>query len=161
MTIKAVDIGANEAAGTSGCMDEEKIWTYDSAEDKFKPTSDNWIWETNGKYSVIELPWEVNGYSFSDVQRSSVNKYTFTQNTESNVLLRVTNVWEKTGNLSLEKHVNGPSHDPNRGFTFTIHLQDGRHPVSGTYNYIGTNIRNGSLTFDDNGNAEIQYEFLK
>ena len=35
-------------------------------------------------------------------------------------------------------------------------MKDGRHPAFGTYNYIGTNIPNGSLTFDDAGTASIQ-----
>ena len=68
----------------------------------------------------------------------------------------MTNVYDRKGNLKVSKTVNGPSFDPDRRFTFSIHLQDGRYPVYGTYDYIGTNIRSGSLTFDDEGNAVIQ-----
>ena len=149
-----VNIAQDTATGNSGFLDDEKIWTFDGTD---YVASDNvWIWDNNARYTIIELPWEENGYIFSNTQHSTTNNYTFSQNTENNVSLRVTNEWNEKGNLSLEKAVQGPSADTNRKFTFTIHLQDGRYPVYGTYDYIGTNIRDGSLTFNDNGDASIQ-----
>jgi hypothetical protein len=61
--------------------------------------------------------------------------------------------------LAIEKKVNGSSVDPNRRFTFTVHLQDERYPVSGTYNtitYNGENTQNGVITFNDSGDASVQ-----
>ena len=154
--ITKLTIPANSATGKTDYLDEEKKWTFDSQQGKFVPTSDNWIWENHGKYTVIELPWSENGYRFSNIQHSPTNNYTFTQNTENNISIRVTNVWSEKGKLSLEKTVQGPSYDPERKFTFTIRLKDGRYPVYGTFDYVGTNIRNGSLTFNDAGEASIQ-----
>ena len=155
-TVVTTNVEAGTSHGNTGYLDAEKIWEYDSLAETFAPTSNNWIWSTGARYSVMELPWAENGFSFSDTQHSAINNYTFTQNAENNVSIRVTNVWNETGNLSLEKQVTGSSYDANKSFTFTIHLQDGRYPVAGVFNYTGTNIRDGSLIFDDNGNAQIQ-----
>lgn len=154
--ITRINIASGSATGKTDYLDEEKKWVYDADEEDFVPTADNWIWNNNAKYTIIELPWAENGYSFSDIQHSPVNNYTFTQYTTNNISLRVTNVWSKTGGLELSKTAQGPSFDPDRKFTFTIHLQDGRYPVYGTFDYVGTNIRDGSLTFNDAGDASIQ-----
>ena len=152
--ITELTIRAGEATGKTDFLDEEKKWAWNGNE--FEETEENWIWVNAQKYTVMELPWIDNGFGFSNIQHSPTNNYTFTQTSENNVQLRVTNVYERKGNLKISKTVAGPNFDPERKFTFTIHLQDGRYPVYGTYSYVGTNIRDGALTFDDNGNASIQ-----
>ena len=152
--IKHVTIRAGESTGDTGFLDEEKKWIWNG--NGFEETQENWIWENAKKYTVMELPWDENGFVFDNIRHSPVNNYTFTQTSDNNVSIRVTNVYDRKGNLKVSKTVNGPSFDPDRRFTFSIHLQDGRYPVYGTYDYIGTNIRSGSLTFDDEGNAVIQ-----
>ena len=153
-TITSLQIGGNESTGRTEYLDDEKKWELSG--DAFAATDEHWTWVNAAKYTILELPWEENGFRFSDIQHSPVNNYTFTQNEENNVVLRVTNVWAETGNLTLRKTVNGPNFDPERRFTFTITLHDGRYPAFGSYDYTGTNIRDGSLTFDDSGTASIQ-----
>ena len=152
--ITSIPIGVGESTGRTSYLDSEKKWALSG--DEFVPTDEHWIWTDSGKYTILELPWEDNGFRFDNIQHSPVNNYTFTQNAENNVVLRVTNVWKETGSLKVQKTVTGPNFDPDRKFTFTIELKDGRYPVYGTYSYTGTNIRNGSLTFDDAGHAVIQ-----
>lgn len=155
-TVTSVQIGSGVATGQTDYLDEQKKWTLSDGGDSFVATNDNWVWQKSAKYTILELPWETNGFSFSDIQHSPVNNYTFTQNEENNVALRVTNVWAEDGNLTLRKTVNGPNFSTDRRFTFTITLRDGRYPAFGTYDYTGINMRNGSLTFDDTGTASIQ-----
>ena len=152
--ITSLTVRQGEASGQSEYLDDEHKWVWNG--DDFEETQDHWIWNNAGKYTVIELPWEENGYAFDNIQHSPVNNYTFSQTVENNVLLRVTNVYERKGSLKLSKTVNGPSFDPDRKFTFTIHMQDGRYPVYGVYEYTGTNIKNGTIAFNDSGNATIQ-----
>ena len=150
----SLTVSAGSATGKTDFLDEEKKWEWDGS--AFVPTETNWIWHNAQKYTILELPWEDNGYEFSNIQHSPVNNYTFVQTSENNVQLRVTNVYGRKGNLKLQKTVNGPSFDPERKFTFTITLKDGKYPAFGTYNYTGTNMRDGTLTFDDTGKAIIQ-----
>ena len=152
--ITNLTVERGKSTGKTDFLDEEKKWTFNGT--NYVETDERWIWNNHSKYTIIELPWEENGYVFSNTQHSPVNNYTFTQNSENNVSLRVTNEWNEKGNLKLEKTVHGPSYDPNRKFTFTIKLKYGKHPVFGTYEYSGTNIRDGSISFDDTGEASIQ-----
>lgn len=155
-TITSLTVGAGESTNRSAFLDEQKKWTYNSETGSFEKTTDRWVWNDAAKYTILELPWAENGFRFSDIQHSPVNNYTFTQNTENNVVLRVTNVFKEKGNLKLQKTVAGPNFDPERKFTFTIELKDGKYPAYGSYDYIGTKIRDGSLMFDDTGTASIQ-----
>ena len=152
--VMTVPISANTATGQTDYLDNEYKWQLSG--DAFAPTTDHWIWINSAKYTILELPWEDNGFRFSDIQHSPVNNYTFTQNIDNNVVLRITNVWSETGSLRLSKTATGPNFDPDRSFTFTITLRDGRYPAFGTYDYVGTNIRDGSITFDDSGTGSIQ-----
>ena len=154
--LSTVTVNAGQATGRTPFLDGEYKWMYNPASGQFEETTEHWIWENAHKYTILERGLEANGYVFSNIQHSPLNNYTFTQNSENNTALRVTNVWNKKGNLKISKTVNGPSFDPERKFTFTIHMQDGRYPVYGNFEYIGTGIRNGTITFDDNGNATIQ-----
>ena len=154
LTKLRVEGGASSAR--TDYLDEENKWKFDAVEKEFKPTDEHWSWADSGKYTIIELPWEENGFTFHDIQHSPVNNYTFTQNSENNIVLRVTNEWNEKGGLKLSKTVNGPSFDANRKFTFTIQLKDGKYPAFGTYAYKGTNIKDGTLTFNDSGEASIQ-----
>ena len=155
MTVTDLTIAGGTPTGRTDYLDDEKVWEYDPGEDRFVPTDANWGWTNNGKYTVIELPWEENGFVFSNTQHSPVNNYTFTQNSSNDVAIRVTNEYAEKGNLRISKTVTGPNADRNKRFTFTIHLQDGRYPVYGTFEYTGTNIADGTITFDDAGNASI------
>lgn len=155
-TITSFTVGTGKSTNRSAFMDAQKEWAYDSGTGAFIKTGNSWIWNKNAQYTVIELPWVENGFRFSDIQHSPVNNYTFIQNTENNVVLRVTNVFKEKGNLKLQKTVAGPNFDPERKFTFTIELKDGKYPAYGSYDYKGENIRDGSLMFDDTGTASIQ-----
>ena len=152
--ISSLTIGEGEATGNTGYLDAEKVWVWNGSE--YVPTETHWIWTHNAKYTIIELPFADNGYVFHDTRHSPVNNYTFTQNTETNVQVRVTNVYDRKGRLKVSKTVGGPSFDRERKFTFTIRLKDGKYPAYGTYSYVGTNIRDGEITFDDSGIAQIQ-----
>lgn len=153
-TIASLTVNGGEATGRTEYLDESKKWAVESG--AFAETDENWVWENAAKYTVLELPWTSNGFQFSNIQHGPVNNYTFTQNEGSNVVLRVTNEYAEKGNLKLQKTVTGPSFDPERRFTFTIKLTDGRYPVYGSFSYTGTNIRDGALMFNDTGEASIQ-----
>lgn len=154
-TINTLRVEANGSTGRTEYLDDEKKWVI--GEGGIPEASDEyWPWINAEKYTIIELPWETNGFVFDNILHGPVNNYTFTQNSSNDVVLRVTNVWAEKGSLRLEKTVTGPNFDANRRFTFTIQLKDGRYPAFGTYEYEGTNIRDGALTFDDAGTAVIQ-----
>ena len=154
-TISTLNVETGKSSGRTDYLDDEKKWAVGD-DGTLEPTSENWSWINAAKYTIIELPWEYNGFAFDNILHGLVNNYTFTQNSSKDVVLRVTNVWAEKGSLRLGKTVTGPNFDANRKFTFTIQLKDGRYPAFGTYEYEGTNIRNGALTFDDAGTAVIQ-----
>ena len=67
---------------------------------------------------------------------------------------KVVNVYYTRGEgaLAISKTVNGV--DTDRQFTFIITLMDGETPLTGTYAYTGS--KEGSITLDENGSAQIQ-----
>ena len=152
--LTSLTIKKGQSFGRTPYLDDERKWAWDG--EKYAQTDDHWIWKNGDKYTVMELPFGDNGFVFQNIQKNPVNNYTFTQTVDKNVTLRVTNVYDRKGSLKIEKTVDGPSFDPERKFTFTIHLQDGRYPAYGIYEYKGTGLRDGQLTFDDSGNATIQ-----
>lgn len=153
-TIASITVAGGTSTGRTDYLDDLKKWELSGSD--FAETEDHWVWVNSAKYTILELPWEENGFRFDNSQNAPVNNYTFVQNTSNDIVLRVTNVYSAVGNLSVRKTTTGPNFDPDRRFTFTIQLKDGRYGAYGTYNYIGTNIRDGTLTFDDNGIAVIQ-----
>ena len=97
-------------------------------------------------------------YDVTEQDKIAIDNYIYTR-TEGSLTGtldedKVVNVYYTRGEgaLAISKTVNGV--DTDRQFTFIITLMDGETPLTGTYAYTGS--KEGSITLDENGSAQIQ-----